>query len=140
MNTVPLAFACPPSPGAPGQPMATAMHPPPDHHSAEKVSSALHEVDLLVQQSCAEMASIAQMALAWLETPQGCRQLEVVARALMSIRNNADALADYAGTEARAVGCGYEDAGELRRGEAAEAAAQAVAQRFESRNHVPVEG
>ncbi len=113
---------------------------PPDDNRTQQLSSALNEVDLLVQQSCAEMASIAQMALAWLETPQGCRQLEVVARALMSIRNNADALADYAGTEARAVGCGYDDEGELRRGEAGEAAAQAVAQRLECRNHVPVEG
>lgn len=113
---------------------------PTDNRSPQDVSSALHAVDLLVQHSCAEMASIAQMALAWLETPQGCRQLEVVARALVSIRNNADALADYAGTEAQAVGCGYDDPGELRRGEAAEAAAQAVAQRLECRHHVPVEG
>lgn len=113
---------------------------PTDNRTPQDVSSALHAVDLLVQQGCAEMASIAQMALAWLETPQGCQQLEVVARALVSIRNNADALADYAGTEARAVGCGYDDPGELRRGEAAEAAAQAVAQRLEWRNRVPVEG
>jgi hypothetical protein len=106
---------------------------PTDAHHAQQLSSALLQMDQLVQQGCAEMSSIAQLALAWLEIPEGCRQMEVVARALQSIRNSADALADYAGTEARAVGCGFDDPAELRRTEAAEAAAQAVARLFEGR-------
>ncbi|XJC77010.1 hypothetical protein ACHFCA_12185 [Delftia tsuruhatensis] len=38
--------------------------------------------------------------------PKGHRHLDVVARALQSIRDSADTLADYAGTEAQTMGCG----------------------------------
>ncbi|WP_376753376.1 hypothetical protein [Delftia tsuruhatensis] len=58
------------------------------------------------------------------------------ARALQSIRDSAETLADYAGTEAQAMGCGFEDPAEMRRAEAAEAAeaaARAMAQLFERR-------
>ena len=109
-----------------------------DSHSARQLSNALTQVDHLVQQGCAEISAIAQLALAWLETPKGHRHLDVVARALQSIRDSAETLADYAGTEAQAMGCGFEDAAEMRRAEAAEAAAKAMAHLFERRANVPM--
>ena len=48
------------------------------------------------------------------------------------------ATADYAGTEAQAMGCGFEDPAEMRRAEAAEAAAKAMAHLFERRANVPM--
>jgi hypothetical protein len=105
-----------------------------DPDRAQQLSNALSQVDRLVQQGCAEMASIAQLALAWLETPEGHRQFDVVAHALQTIRNGAEALADYAGTEAREMGCGYDDPAEQRRSEAAEAAARIAAYWLERRN------
>ena len=111
---------------------------PTDANRPQQLSSALLQVDQLVQQGCAEMSSIAQLALAWLERPEGCRHVEVVACALQSIRNSADALADYAGAQAREVGCGFDDPAEMRRIEAAETAAQAAARLFERRANVPV--
>ena len=107
--------------------------PATDSHSTRQLSNALTQVDHLVQQGCAEISSIAQLALAWLETPKGHRHMDVVARALQSIRDSAETLADYAGTEAQAMGCGFEDAAEMRRAEAAETAAKAMAQLFERR-------
>ena len=109
-----------------------------DSHSTRHLSNALTQVDHLVQQGCAEISSIAQLALAWLETPKGHRHMDVVARALQSIRDSAETLADYAGTESQAMGCGFEDAAEMRRAEAAEAAAKAMAHLFECRTHGPV--
>lgn len=109
-----------------------------DSHSTRQLSNALTQVDHLVQQGCAEISSIAQLALAWLETPKGHRRMDVVARALQSIRDSAETLADYAGTEAQAMGCGFEDAAEMRRAEAAEAAAKAMAHLLECRTHEPV--
>jgi hypothetical protein len=64
--------------------------------------------------------------------------MDVVARALQSIRDSAETLADYAGTEAQAMGCGFEDAAEMRRAEAAEAAAKAMAHLLDCRTHEPV--
>ena len=78
-----------------------------DSHSTRQLSNALTQVDHLVQQGCAEISAIAQLALAWLETPKGHRHMDVVARALQCIRDSAETLADYAGTEAQAMGCGY---------------------------------
>ena len=86
-----------------------------------------------MQQGCAEISAIAQLALAWLETPKGHRHLDVVARALQSIRDGAETLADYAGTGAQALGCGFDDPAEMHRAEAAEAAAKAMAHLFERR-------
>ena len=120
----------------------TKPAPTTDSHSARQLSNALILVDHLVQQGCAEISAIAQLALAWLETPKGHRHMDVVARALQSIRDGAETLADYAGTEAQAMGCGFEDPAEMRRAEAAEAAAEtaakAMAHLFERRANVPV--
>lgn len=99
-----------------------------ENNQAHKLATTLTEVDRFVQQGCAEVSALAQLALAWLESPEGCRQLEVVARALEAIRNSADSLAEYAGSEARAVNCDYEDPAELRRSDAARVAAKAAAQ------------
>lgn len=96
----------------------------------QKLSSALHEVDRFVQQGCAEVSALAQLALAWLENPDAYRQMELVARALEAIRNSADALAEYAGSEARAVHCGFEDMAEGRRSEAAKVAAEEAVHAF----------
>lgn len=101
---------------------------PTDHLHPQKLATTLTEVDRFVQQGCAEVSALAQLVLAWLESPEGCRQLEVVARALEAIRNSADSLAEYAGSEARAVNCDYEDPAELRRSDAARVAASEAAQ------------
>lgn len=103
---------------------------PDDATTPQKLSSALQEVDRFVQQGCAEVSALAQLALAWLENPDAYRQLELVARALETIRNSADSLAEYAGSEARAVNCGFEDAAEGRRSEAAKVAAEEAGHAF----------
>lgn len=104
--------------------------PPPDNPQPQKFATALNEVDRFVQQGCAEVSALAQLALAWLESPDGCRRLEVVAQALQTIRNSADSLAEYAGSEARALNCEYEDQAGVRRSEAAKVAAEEAAQAF----------
>jgi hypothetical protein len=81
-------------------------------------------MDRFVQQGCAEIVALSQLALAWLEKPEGQRQLEVLAQALTTIRNSAETLADFAGSEARVLNCEYEDPAEGRRIDAAKAAAE----------------
>ena len=98
--------------------------PPPENTHAQKLATALHEMDRFVQQGCAEVSALAQLALAWLEIPEGHQRLDVVAQALVTIRNSAESLAEFAGSEARVMNCEYEDQAEVRRSEAAKVAAE----------------
>lgn len=93
----------------------------PEASHALQLSTTLHEVDRQVQQGCAEISALAQLALAWLEIPEGLQRMEVVAQALQAMRGSADALAEFSGGEARALHCGFEDPAQVRRGEAARA-------------------
>lgn len=98
--------------------------PPPENTQTQKLATALHEMDRFVQQGCAEVSALAQLALAWLEIPEGHQRLDVVAQALVTIRNSAESLAEFAGSEARVMNCEYEDQAEVRRSEAAKVAAE----------------
>src|SRR5256885_10977865 len=89
--------------------------PPPENTHAQKLATALHEMDRFVQQGCAEVSALAQLALAWLEIPEGHQRLDVVAQALVTIRNSAESLAEFAGSEARVMNCEHEDQAEVRR-------------------------
>ena len=55
----------------------------------ERLTRDISEIHKLVDEGCAEISATAQMALKWLETPEGCQQLDVVAEALKTIRHSA---------------------------------------------------
>lgn len=102
--------------------------PPPENTHAQKLATALYDVDRFVQQGCAEVSALAQLALAWLEMPEGHQRLETLARVLLTIRNSAESLAEYAGSEARVLNCDYQDEAQARRSEAAKVAAEEAGQ------------
>ena len=81
--------------------------PPPENTHAQKLATALHEMDRFVQQGCAEISALSRMALLWLETPETSNRLEVLASALRTIRNSADMLASETSGEVVAVGCSH---------------------------------
>jgi hypothetical protein len=96
---------------------ATPKAKPPSQY---QWTSAIHEIHSSVQENCAAISALAQLALAAVHAPQE--------------HHSQQALADYAGTEAREMGCGYDDPAEQRRSEAAEAAARIAAYWLERRN------
>ncbi|MGQ8877303.1 hypothetical protein ACUTR7_07295 [Delftia sp. NA_296.1] len=85
------------------------------HSDTEPLRQALVEVGRLTRQGCNEVSSLAQMALVWLETPAGCRDLEVVASALLAIRDAVQRLEDFVDDETGGACCGYDDPDRLRR-------------------------
>ncbi|KAF5292953.1 hypothetical protein FQR65_LT20175 [Abscondita terminalis] len=89
----------------------------------EQLSTALSEVSWQVQQGCGEVAAMARMALAWLETPRRPRDLEVLASTLQAIRYTAERLGETVEYEAECVECAHEDPAMLRRRAAALACA-----------------
>lgn len=88
----------------------------------QRPSHALNQVDRLVQQSCSEIQALAELSLAWLEIPGGHQRLEAIARALQTMRNSAESLANHSHTEAELLDCGFVDQAEVRRREAAQVA------------------
>lgn len=82
--------------------MATRHAPSPEHFT-----QVVTEVNHLVQQGCAEISAMSLMALLWLETPETCNRLDVLASVLRSIRNSADMLAIETSGEVVAVGCSH---------------------------------
>ncbi|KAB8311964.1 hypothetical protein EH228_08950 [Erwinia endophytica] len=79
------------------------------------LSAAVRDMDCLSKTELAEISSIAQLALAWMETPQGYLDPEVIASALNAIRYKADNLSECIGVESGSVGCEYTDDARVRR-------------------------
>jgi len=98
-----------PTPGAPA--------PTPD-----QLRNAVEFMDSLSQNGFSEISAIAKLALAWLETPDGHRHLDVIAHALSTIWGKADDIQNCINSQAEEVGCHYVDDAERRRWDAQRAA------------------
>lgn len=82
--------------------------------------AAVTDMDCLAQAALNEIASIARMSLAWLETPDGQRSTETIADALNNIWYRAQNAAENIGFEAERVGCAFEDEAQIKRCRAAD--------------------
>ncbi len=87
----------------------------------QNLRAAVNAMDRLSQGGFTEIASIAKLALARLETPDGHQHIGDIANALKVIWGTADEIADCINFEAGNVGCNYVDES-LRRRMAAEQA------------------
>lgn len=76
---------------------------------------ALTDVDAMVGNYCDQIASIASLTLARLETPEGYKHLTDLANILTSVRHLAYVTQEYAHNEADSFGCGYVDEAAERR-------------------------
>lgn len=64
----------------------------------QQLSHAVTEIGRLTLQGSSEVYSLGQLALAWLERPEGYRNLEVVANALQAICGAAQRMEELVGT------------------------------------------
>ena len=73
---------------------------PPSQH---QLTSAITEIHRSVQENCAEISALAQLALAAVHAPQEHHSPQALAHALCTIRDSADLLAGHVQVEARRV-------------------------------------
>lgn len=90
----------------------------------QQLSHAVTEIGRLTLQGSSEVYSLGQLALAWLERPEGYRNLEVVSNALQAICGAAQRMEELVEDEVNHVHCLQEDPAYLRRMAAAAAAFQ----------------
>lgn len=88
----------------------------------KRLQAAVIDMDCLSQDGFGEIAAIAKLALAALETPGGYSDLETIAQALNSIRSKADSISNCVNSQAEAVGCNYHNPSVERRYAAVRAA------------------
>lgn len=79
------------------------------------LQGAVHFMDALAQEGFSEISAIAKLALAALETPDGYRDTETIARALRAIWYKADDIENCINHQAEEVGCNYRDPNAERR-------------------------
>lgn len=91
----------------------------------KELRTALINVDAFSQSAFSEIASIANLALLCLETPEGYRRMDDIANALVTIRNKANETENCINSQAEQVGCNYVDEVRQRRWDA-ERMAQAI--------------
>lgn len=91
----------------------------------QKLRNAVEFMDCLSQSGFSEIASIAQLALSSLETPDGYRHLDNIANALKAIWGKAEDIQNYISSEAEQVGCNYTDDDQRRRWDALRQACEA---------------
>lgn len=94
----------------------------------QALQSAVETMDCLSQAAFAEIASIARLALARLETSEGHRHIEDIALVLRVIQGTADDTRNCINCEAEQVGCTHKDEALARR-------RQAARQEREGRSH-----
>ena len=83
--------------------------------NVSSLRAMVETIDKLSQDGFSQISATAQLALRWLETPEGYRHLEVIAQALTSIHAKAEYIQNSINGEAEGVGCNYTDAAERRR-------------------------
>jgi hypothetical protein len=83
-----------------------------------KLREAITEMDSMAQDAFSEIATIAKLALASLETPEGYSNIEGIARVLNFICGKALDAENYINCTAEGVGCNYKDQAMLRRWDA----------------------
>lgn len=81
----------------------------------EKIRMEISDIDALSQEVCGQMAAVARLALASLETPEGIMDIDVIARALSLIQEKASALSNDINCSAERLGAAYTDEGVARR-------------------------
>lgn len=99
----------------PYQSQADHQQPHPTSVEIHLLTSTIEYMDCLAEDSLEEISSIAQLALASLETPDGYRQLANISNALKSIWVRADLALAHIKCEAEAVGCANTDDAKHRR-------------------------
>jgi hypothetical protein len=75
---------------------ATPKAKPPSQY---QWTSAIHEIHSSVQENCAAISALAQLALAAVHAPQEHHSQQALAHALRAIRDSADLLADHVQVE-----------------------------------------
>ena len=77
--------------------------------------NAVNSIDAIAQEGLSGIVAIARLVLMSLETPDGYRPSEVLADALLTIRNIADNTMACISSEAEGVGAAHRDTAQLRR-------------------------
>ncbi len=92
------------------------------HTEAQKLRNTITTIDALSQEGFSEIAAIAHLALARLETPDGYRHIDDIAHALDAICGKASDIEGCINYEAETVGCHYVNERRRRRWDAQSAA------------------
>ena len=82
------------------------------------LKGAVIDMDCLSQQGLTEISSIAKLALARMETPEGYRNMDDIANALIAIWVKANDIENCISSTAEGVGCNYIDEDARRRADA----------------------
>lgn len=80
-----------------------------------QLRDAIELMDSLSESGFSEIASIAKMALAYLEAPNVGLRIEDIANALSAIRGKAEDIKNCINYQAEEVGCNYVNEAQLRR-------------------------
>ena len=88
------------------------------NQTAAQLRIAISDMDCLSQSGFSSIAAIAKLALAALENPLTCGDIDCIAAALESIRSTAMDVENCINATAEGVGCHYVDAAQRRRWEA----------------------
>jgi hypothetical protein len=81
----------------------------------ERLRAVITDIDALCQGAFSEIASVAKLALIWLEQPASHRGAEVIAAALSTIYGKAKDAENLINCEAESVGCNFSDPATTRR-------------------------
>lgn len=92
------------------QSIATSVAP-----TIPQLRDAIESMDSLSEIGFSEIASIAKMALAYLETPNVALHVEDIANALSAIQGKAEDIKSCINYQAEEVGCNYVDKAKIRR-------------------------
>jgi len=95
----------------------------------EKLRETITEMDSMSQGAFSEIATIAKLALASLETLEGCNDIDSIARILSAIWGKALDADSYINSMAEGVACHYKDEAMIRRWDARNKADSVTAKR-----------
>ena len=88
------------------------------HHTLiepQRLAATIEYIDCLADEGLSEISSLARLALISLETPDGYRNFNDIANALISIWSKADLTRDHIKCEAEQLGCEHSDDAKQRR-------------------------
>ena len=89
-----------------------------ENQTLTQLRSAISDMDCMSQSGFSSIAAIAKLALAALENPMTCNDIDSIAAALESIRSTAMDVENCINATAEGVGCHSVDAAQRRRWEA----------------------
>ncbi|WHZ12500.1 MAG: hypothetical protein OJF60_002941 [Burkholderiaceae bacterium] len=92
----------------------------------EQLRSAVNEIDGLAREGFSEIAATARLALAAMENPRTCNDLDTFAAAFEAIAGRAGDIEDCIGRAAEIVGCDSVDEHQNRRWNAREQSREAA--------------